>query len=412
MSTANVVSIGNELLTGHTVNTNAAWLCDKLLALSIPVISTYTIGDQLDSIARALKLAADDADIIIATGGLGPTDDDITRHAFAALLGTELTTDNDLLQRIRQFFETRNRKMPERNAIQACLPTGASPIQNDLGTAPGFFAESDNKLFVALPGVPSEMKDMFEKSVVPKLRSITPDQYVAVRRLNCFGTGESNIAEILGDLMARGRNPLINSTVHSGVITLHIIATAETKSKAGQIAESTAELIRSKLGKFVFGEGIRTLAEVVGDLLRSAGKTLAVAESCTAGLLAKLITDVPGASDYFTHGWITYSNQAKTSQLDIPADLIATHGAVSPQVAEAMAKAARRKAKTDFAIAVTGIAGPMGGSEQKPVGLVFITLCSDNNLQTERFVFSHDRYAIRRRATLTALNMLRLKLID
>jgi len=411
MKKASIVSIGDELLSGQTISTNAAYLGEKLLTIGIPVVSTYTIGDDIDSILRALKLASDDADIVIATGGLGPTDDDLTRQGLAKFLGVELQFYKDLLDKIQSIFASRQRTMPEKNKIQACIPAGAQAIDNKLGTAPGIKAEVRGKLFFALPGVPSEMKQMFEESVLPQLQQFAGGQAVVVKKLKCFGKGESDIAEMLGDLMQRGRNPLINCTAENGVITLYIVATAKDKIQAQQMAEKDEQLLRSRLGELVYGTDEQTLAEVVGEKLAQQNKTIAVAESCTGGTLAKLLTDIPGASRYFTYGWITYSNDAKTSELGISTDLIEKHGAVSEQVAQALAQAARKKAGTDFAISITGIAGPAGGTEQKPVGLVYISVDSESGCETKCFIFSHDRKSIRLRAALTALNMLRLKLL-
>jgi nicotinamide-nucleotide amidase len=410
MKKASIVSIGNELLSGQTTDTNATYLSDRLLSISIPVVSVYTVGDDSNAIIRAFNLACSDADVVIATGGLGPTDDDLTRQAFAGFLGTELQLQDQLLQKIRDFFACRNLQMPDKNKIQAYIPAGAEAIANNLGTAPGIMANAKGKLLIALPGVPSEMKQMFEDSVLPELQRFAGKQAVVVRKLKCFGAGESAIAEMLGDMMQRDRNPLINCTVGYGVVTLHIIATAEDKDKARQMAENDEKSLRNTLGKLVYGTGEQTLAEVVGEKLFRNKKTLAVAESCTGGTLAKLLTDIPGASRYFTYGWVAYSNRAKVSELGVPTDLIDKHGAVSEQVATAMAQGARRKAGTDFAIAITGIAGPAGGSEQKPVGLVYVTVDSDSGCETKRYIFSHDRDFIRLRAAQTALNMLRLQL--
>ena len=407
---ASIVNIGDELLSGQTVSTNAAYLSERLLSIGIPVISCYTIGDCVDSIVRALNLASKDTDIVIITGGLGPTDDDLTRQAFAKFLGTELQLQSELLQEIQNFFTKRGRQMPEKCKVQAYIPAGAKALVNNLGTAPGIMAEADGKLFIALPGVPSEMRQMFEESVLSELQKFAGRQAVVIRKLRCFGAGESNIAELLGDLMQRGRNPLINCTAEHGVITLTIIATAKDKIQAQRMAEKDEELLRGKLGELVYGTGEQNLAEVVGEKLAQQNKTVAVAESCTGGTLAKLITDIPGASRYFTYGWITYSNNAKISELGIPADLIDKYGAVSEHVAQAMAQKARKKAGTDFAIGITGIAGPAGGTEQKPVGLVYISVDSESGCETKSFIFSHDRKSIRLRAALTALNMLRLKL--
>jgi nicotinamide-nucleotide amidase len=357
-----------------------------------------------------LNLASDDADVVLVTGGLGPTDDDVTRQALAKFLGSELQLRSELLEKIQKIFACRERPMPERNKIQAYIPAGTKTIENNLGTAPGIRAESEGKLFFVMPGMPSEMKQMFEESVFAELKRFVGKGAVFVLKLKCFGAGESVIAEKLGELMQRGRNPLVNCTVQYGVITLHIIATAEDKDKAQEMAEKCEKTLRNALGKLIYGTGEQTLAEVVGAKLAQQKKTIAVAESCTGGTLAKLLTDIPGASRYFTYGWVTYSNIAKITEFGVKADLIKEDGAVSEKIAEAMAKGARKRAGTDFAIGITGIAGPSGGSEQKPVGLVYISVDSDDGCETKRFIFAHNRDFIRLQAAQTALNMLRLKL--
>jgi nicotinamide-nucleotide amidase len=409
MIKASIVTIGNEILSGQTVDTNAAHLSARLLSIGVPVVSSYTVRDEIDAIVRGLDLASADADLIITTGGLGPTDDDLTRQALAKFLGVELELQDELLERIRKFFASRGRQMARTNKTQAFIPAGAKALMN-IGTAPGIMAESEGKLFFALPGVPMEAKRMFEESVLPELERFAGGQAVVVKKLRCFGAGESTIAEMLGKMMQRGRNPLINCTASSGIITLHIIATAEDQDKAEQMAEKDEKLLQSTLGELIYGVGEKSLAQVVGEELTRQGKTIAVAESCTGGLLAKLLTDNPGSSKYFTFGWITYSNEAKTSELDVPAGLIQEYGAVSEQVARAMAIGARKKAGTDYAISITGIAGPTGGTEQKPVGLVYISVDSENGCDTQRCFFYHGRQFIRLRAAQTVLNILRLKL--
>jgi nicotinamide-nucleotide amidase len=410
MKKASIISIGNELLNGQTVDTNTTYLSSALLELGIPVVSSYSITDNIDSIARCLNYACDDADLILLTGGLGPTDDDVTRQGFADFLGAPLKLDEKQLAKIQDFFAGRNLKMPEKNKIQAYIPEGTKPLDNNIGTAPGIIAQKDDKTFVLMPGVPAEMKKMFEESVLPKLKNFASEQAIVTKKINCFGTGESNIAEILGPLMKRNRNPLINITAGSGIIKLHIIATAKDIKKAQELAKKDENKIRELLGDIVFSTGQQSLAETVGKKLAEKNLTLCLAESCTGGLIAKLITDVPGASRYFTQGWITYSNQAKINELAVEPRLIEKYGAVSEQVAQAMAKGAREKAHTTFAIAVTGIAGPNGSSEQKPLGLVYICVDSNKDCENKRFIFSHDRAFMRARTALTALNMLRLKL--
>jgi nicotinamide-nucleotide amidase len=410
MAKASIVSIGNELLNGHTTDTNATYICRQLLSIGVQVVSVYTVGDDISKIVEALKRAAADGDIVIATGGLGLTDDDLTRQAFAELLKAELVLDERLLEGVGEFFKKRELPMPEKNRIQACIPKGAKAIENPIGTAPGILAKMKGKILFALPGVPAEMKAMIENSVLPRLRKEGGGEWTVIKKVRCFGAGESAIAEKLGDLMRRGRNPLINCTVDTGVISLHVIATARDKQQAEEMAERESEQLRAILGELVYGEDDQTMAEAVGRELARQRKTVATAESCTGGLVAKLITDIPGSSDYFTQGWITYSNKAKVEQLGVSQKLIDKHGAVSEQVAAAMATAAKRIAGSDFAIAITGIAGPGGGTEQKPVGLVYIALSSDNDCQTERLMLSGSREMIRTRAAVSAINMLRLKL--
>jgi len=418
MRKASIISIGNEVLSGQTVDTNTSYLSGKLLSIGIPVVSSYTTGDDIDLIVRMLNLASGDADVVLVTGGLGPTDDDLTRQAFAKFLGSELQLQSELLEKIQDIFTRRERPMPEKNKIQAYIPAGTKAIENNLGTAPGIRADSTSspraelrgKLFFAMPGVPLEMKQMFEESVLAELKRFAGKGAIVVLKLKCFGGGESVIAAKLGDLMQRGRNPLINCTVQYGVIILHIIATAEDKGKAQRMAKKDEKTLRNILGELIYGTGEQTLAEVVGAKLAQQKKTIAIAESCTGGTLAKLLTDIPGASRYFTYGWVTYSDIAKINELGIKADLIEKDGAVSYRIAEAMAQGARKRAGTDFAIGITGIAGPAGGNEQKPIGLVYISVDSDSGCETKRFIFAYDRDFIRLQAAQTALNMLRLKL--
>ena len=407
---ASILSIGNELLNGRTVDTNAAYLAGRLRTISLPVVSVYSVPDEEPAIERALALAAGEVDVVVATGGLGPTDDDVTRQAFAGFLGVELVLRPDLLEKVRQFFDRRGIEMPARNSIQARIPQGAAPLENEVGTAPGIRAQMGGKRLFALPGVPTEMRHMFDTQVLPELQPLASGQAIAVRRLKCFGAGESKIAEMIGDAMQRGRSPLVNCTVHTGIISLEVVATAANRTTAEKMAEREELSLRTLLGKLVYGTDDQTLAEVVGERLVRTGKTLAVAESCTGGLLAELITDIPGSSRYFAYGWVPYSNEAKYRELEVPREMIDTYGAVSEQVAQAMAQGARRRAGTDYAIAITGIAGPGGGSEQKPVGLVYISVDNRDGTDTSRYVFSFDRSSVRLRAAQTALNTLRLKL--
>ncbi len=413
MSKASIVTIGNEILSGITLNTNAAYLAEKLLSVGISTVSSYTVTDEIDSIVRALKSALEDADVIITTGGLGPTSDDITREAVARFLGVELELKEELLERIEEFFSKRGRQMPANNKQQAYLPAGTGAIENEIGTAPGIRAEKNEKIIFSLPGVPAEMRGMFESDVLGELARLAEESerpVTVLRKVNCFGAGESAIAEMLEPFCSRDRNPLINFTADCGVITVHIVATGKDYNEATKIAEAEQEKFIERLGDLVFGTDEKKLAEIVGRRLGELGKTIAVAESCTGGLLAAMLTEVPGASNYFTYGWIAYSNDAKINELGVGADLIKRYGAVSCEAADAMAKGARTRAKTDVSIAITGIAGPSGGTEQKPVGLVYISVDSSFCSETKRFIFTSDRASIRLRSANTALNIVRLAL--
>lgn len=407
---ASILSIGNELLNGRTVDTNAAYIAGRLRAISLPVVSVHSVPDEVDAIERALTLATGEADVVVVTGGLGPTDDDLTRQAFAKFLGVELVCVPDLLAKVKGFFDRRGIEMPARNSIQACIPQGATAVENEMGTAPGIRAQKDGTLLFSLPGVPMEMRHMFDTLVLPELRPLVTGQAIVVKRLKCFGAGESKIAELMRDAMQRGRNPLVNCTVHTGVISLEVVAIASDQAEAERMARDEERSLRQSLGTLIYGVEDQSLAEVVGEQLARAGKTLAVAESCTGGLLAATITEIPGSSRYFTCGWVTYSNDAKSRELDVPVDMIDKYGAVSAQVATAMARGARRKAGTDYAIALTGIAGPGGGTEQKPVGLVYIAVDDQGGTDTSSHLFSFDRGSVRLRAVQTSLNILRLKL--
>jgi nicotinamide-nucleotide amidase len=402
MKRACIVSIGNELLNGRTVDTNAHWLSGQLLTFGIPTCGVWVVGDEIDRIVSSLADAGKVGDLIFITGGLGPTDDDLARQAMADFLGVELEFQQKLLDTIETFFKARKIVMPSINRIQAMIPKGANVIDNPIGTAPGIYAVAGGKEYFCMPGVPVEMRRMFDDTIRPRLQSQQGGPVVLTERISCYGAGESVIAQQLGDMMKRGRNPLVNCTVSGGDITLHVVAEADNERK---------QKIVEILGSVVYSTEDKTLPEVVGELLRQKRMTLATAESCTGGLVGKLITDVPGSSDFYRGGWVTYSNESKNRELGVPEERLKKHGAVSEPVAGAMAQGAVRKSGADAAIAITGIAGPDGGTEQKPVGLVYIAVQIGKNLEVREFRFAPiSREMIRQRAALSALNLLRLKL--
>jgi nicotinamide-nucleotide amidase len=407
MINAAIVSIGNELLSGTSVDTNSAWLSQRLLPIGIPTVLVCRVGDDCPAIVKALRSASIESQIIIVSGGLGPTDDDLTRQAISEYCGRKLKLDEASLADIESFFAGRDKKMPERNKMQAYIPEGAQAIKNDMGTAPGIVLVEGEKMLFALPGVPAEMKRMFEKFVLPRLKKLEGRSCVSACVLKCFGKGESDIAQMLGDSMQRGRNPLVNTTVRDGVITLHIVAQAGDKEQADKIARNEQNKIAEILGDVVFTKDDISLAEAIAVRLTELGRTVATAESCTGGLVAKLLTDVPGSSNYFLAGWVAYSNQAKIRELGVPAELIEEKGAVSEAVASALADGARRKAGADYGIGITGIAGPGGATADKSVGLVYIAVASGRGVNARKFLFGGDRNSVRKRAANTALDLLR-----
>lgn len=399
-------------MSGQTIDSNAGYLARQLFEVNIPVASKYTVGDDINAIHKMLRSASEDAQIILLTGGLGPTEDDLTRFALAEFFDTDLVLNESSLNEIELFFEELGKPMPLKNKIQAKLPKNTQPLKNKYGTAPGILKRSDDRVIAAFPGVPSEMKPMFEENVLPVIKEMSGQQAIVIEKLKCIGIGESSLAEILGDMMIRHRNPLINCTVSGGIITLHVIASGTDRQQACEKATQTVAQLKHKLGELVFGHDDQTLQQVVGQLLGKKGYTLALAESCTGGLIASMITEVPGSSRYFKQSWVTYSNESKVQQLGVPADIIKKYGAVSEQTAIEMSRGARKKSGADYALSVTGIAGPSGGTEQKPVGTVFISLSSSDKEITKKYEFKRDRRYVRIRTALTALNMLRLNLAD
>ena len=410
-----IISIGDELVLGQTVNTNATWLSRELAALGITVSEHITLADDVEAIKVYLQQVGQARDVILATGGLGPTKDDLTRIALAQVLGSALRLHEPTLRQIKQFFEERGREMPDTNRIQAMIPTGCEVLENKLGTACGMQVQIGRAAAFFLPGVPQEMRDIFAGSVKNKLQQMIAfkgtNGVIMTRTLHTVGVGESDIAERLGRMMDRDRNPLINSTAAQGIVSLRINARAKNEVEALCLIEPAEREIWRRLGSSVYGVDDETLAQVVGQLLREQHKTLAVAESCTGGLLGKELTDIAGSSDYFKCGWVVYSNQAKIDMLGVDAETITQYGAVSEQVARHLAERARHLGQADYGIGITGIAGPTGASEDKPVGLVYIAVAEGDNSSVKRHVFPGDREMVRLRTVNMALNMLRKKIL-
>lgn len=408
------LSIGHELTVGHTVDTNAAWLARRLAEIGVPVVMHVTAPDDLPTMVREIRRAAELADAVILSGGLGPTADDLTREALADVLGVALEVRPEWVERIRAFFTSRRRTMPEANVVQARFPVGTEPIENTCGTAPGIRATVGRATVFAMPGVPREMEVMFDRDVRPHLAARAGGDVLLCHMLHCYGAGESEIGERISDLMQRGRNPSVGTNVQQTIISIRVLAHSSDRAAAERMLDETRVELRRRLGPLVFGENDETLASAVAALLKSRGRTVTTAESCTGGLLAKCLTDVPGSSAYFIDGVISYANAAKTRLLDVPADLIERHGAVSAAVAEAMARGALGRSGTDYALSITGVAGPDGGTTEKPVGLVYVGLADRGACEVTEHRLGEflTRMEIRERTCKIALNRLRLALIS
>jgi competence/damage-inducible protein CinA-like protein len=411
MLTAEIIAIGSELLTPDRTDTNSLWLTDQLNQIGIEVKLKTVVGDDDARLEEAIKDALRRSRVVVTTGGLGPTEDDITRKIAARAMGRRLQLDEKVLEHIRAMFMRWGRQMPEINARQAMIVEGAEVLDNPNGSAPGMYVEHEGRSVVLLPGPPREMRPMFETHVKSRLAAKAGDVRVVRRMLRVSGLGESAVDEKIAPVYRQYTNPQTTILFNRSEIEIHLTAQAKTGQEAELLLDGLANQIEERLGEAIFAFRGETMEEVVGLRLAVNGFTLATAESCTGGLVAERITEVPGSSVYFREGVVTYSNEAKVRMLGVPFDLIAEYGAVSAPVAEAMAEGARLRADTDFGLAVTGIAGPGGGSEEKPVGLVYIALSDDAHTEHRKLLLPGDRQLIRWRASQAALDLLRRRLI-
>jgi len=409
---AEIISIGTELTSGQSLDTNCQWLSQRLAEMGILVGWHTTVADDLDDNVEAFRVASLRAELVLATGGLGPTQDDLTRDALAGLAGVQLILDPASLQHIEQMFARFRRSMPERNRVQALLPQGAEAIPNANGTAPGIIMRLGECLFIAMPGVPSEMMAMFESKVKPRLEQLGIGGGVLVeRRINCFGAGESAVEQKLLEFTDRGHVPQVGITVSDATISLRILAHAATPSEAQKLIQPVEQIIRERLGLLVFGDGEEDLQHVVGRMLAARGLSVATAESVTGGLVAQRLSQIPGASNWLRGGVVSYTDEMKSEWLGVPPSLIKEHAAVSAEVAQAMAVGCRERFRADFAVSTTGLAGPDGGTLEKPVGLVFAGLAWEGGASCQSFNWAGTRGQIQSRTAKLALNQLRLHLL-
>ncbi len=440
-----IISIGSELTSGKNLDTNGQWLSVELAKIGIPVHFHTTVGDNLDENLAVFRAAVGRCELVVITGGLGPTQDDLTREAMAAVAGVGLEFHQPSYDFIEAMFARRKRPMPERNRVQAMFPAGSEPIPNMHGTAPGIWMWVDRErergrggvgekrdstiqthtpeqstinnqqskiLLIAMPGVPSEMYLMFNEQVRLRLiQAFGPRRMIVHRKINVFGAGESDVESKLLDLTQRGREPDVGITVHDATISLRIAASAESEEEAQRLIEPTAQTIYERLGPLVFGEGDLELQHVVAQMLETRGLTLSTAEGCTGGTVAERLVSISGASRWYCGGLVAYAQEAKHELLDVSTDLVETHGTVSREVAEAMASGCRRRFSSDLAVATVGICGPAGATSDKPIGTLWVSVCGPTETISNRFTVWGDRPTIQSRAAKHALNQIRLWLV-
>jgi nicotinamide-nucleotide amidase len=405
---AEIVAIGTELLLGQNVDTNSAWLAQQLALLGVDVYGFQQVGDNEKRMEAAMKGACERSQVVITTGGLGPTVDDLTRKVAAKVGQKTLVYYENLAKAMEAKFFRSGKPFPQSNLNQAFIPQGATLIPNPVGTAPGFILKIDKTYLVTLPGVPSEMKAMFEQTVKPFLKGLEPATSIIKSRVyRTTGMSESRLNEKIADIFESSQNPTIGVLAHPEGVDIRLTAKAPNDEEADKLIDALGKVLLTRLPNNIYGLDKDELESIVGQMLTTRHMTLATAESCTGGLISRRITQVSGSSTYFLRGYVVYSNEAKSDMLKVDPKMIKNKGAVSAEVAEVLAVNARTQSAASVAISTTGIAGPTGGTEEKPVGLVYIGLSDDQTTHTFKFQFTGDREVVQLKASQAALEILR-----
>ncbi len=413
MMVVELISVGTELLLGNIVNTNAQFLAEKCALLGLSMFTQTVVGDNRQRLKEAVDTAVGRSDLVILTGGLGPTEDDLTKETCAEALGCQLVEDNHTRERIQEFFKNSiYKEIPENNWKQAIVPEGAIVLDNDNGTAPGLIMEKDGKRLILLPGPPGEMIPLFNGQVDPYLRKLRPE-FLVSRMVKVCGMGESQVEDKLLDLIDSQTNPTIATYAKTGEVHVRVTAAAPDDAAAERLLKPVVKEIKKRLGRAVYSvREEETLEMAVVRLLKKHELTVATAESCTGGLIAGRIVNVAGASDVFKEGFVTYSNKAKRKHLDVSKSTLKKYGAVSRETAREMAIGGAFATDSDVCVSVTGIAGPDGGTEEKPVGLVYMACCFKDNVTVEKYQFKGNRSKVREYAVVRALDLVRRTILE
>lgn len=407
---AAIIAVGTELLMGKVTNTNAVYLSSVLNELGVSVLYHITVGDNPRRLEEAVKSYFEEVDMIITTGGLGPTQDDLTKEILSRAMDVDLVMDTDLEAGIEAFFSGIGRTMTENNRKQAMKPVGSITMHNSKGTAPGFIIERDEKIAIMMPGPPREVLPMTETGLVPFLKSRASEEITTVW-MRVFGLGESAVEDTIKDIVAAQGNPTLATYVKDGSIAIRVTANGVSEEENMKLIQPVVDEVKARLGDLIYSLEDETLETYVGNLLMRKGITFSLAESCTGGLIATKLVGQSGISSVFDRGYVTYSNEAKREELGVPEEILIKHGAVSSETAEAMVRGLRKKNGSKLCIGVTGIAGPNGGTPEKPVGLVYISIYYEDELKVFKHNFHGDRTRVRNSSANYALDHVR-KMIE